>query len=140
MPSSFSLSKTILTKTTFRKTLPGTGAMDTITPNQLNKLIVDTGRTEMSKAFKKTLLANSLCVALIGTTLSGFTNAALSSVLILALVVWGQRQATVRHEAGRQIQEAFTQRGLHAPEAPTQRWKAEALVDALREYDVVKNV
>ena len=117
-----------------------TGAMEIITPGSLNKLIDDTGRAEIGKAFNKQLLSYGLCVVLIGTTLFGLTNAVVCGVLILALVIWAQRQTKVGHEAARQIQTAFTQRGLHAPALPTHRWKAEVLVDALREYDAAKKV
>ncbi|AXH59912.1 hypothetical protein [Pseudomonas amygdali] len=114
--------------------------MNPISPQSLNKLIDDTGRIEISKAFKKTLIANTLSVCLIGCTLFGLINAALSGVLILGLVIWGHRQVKVSHDAATQIQQAYVERGLHAPEAPAHRWKAEALVDALREYDAAKKI
>lgn len=112
--------------------------MNSINPQSLDKLIDETGRVEISKAFKKTLAANTLSVCLIASALLGFTNAALSGVLIIVLVIWSHRQVKVSQEAAEQIQQAYVERGLHAPEAPAHRWEAEALVDALREYDSAK--
>lgn len=114
--------------------------MTSITPQSLNKLIDDTGRAEISKAFKKTLMANTLSACLIASALLDFTNAALSGVLIIGLVIWGHRQVKVSQEAAAQIQQAYVERGLRAPEAPAHHWKAEALVDALREYDAAKKI
>lgn len=114
--------------------------MNSITPQTLNKLIDDTGRIEISKSFKKTLVANTLSVCLIASVLLSFTNAALSGVLIIGLVIWGHRQVKVSQVAAVQIQQAYVERGLQAPEAPAHRWKAEALVDALREYDAAKEI
>lgn len=70
--------------------------------------------------------------------LAGWVNPATAFMLVTVLGVMSYRQVEVAQEDVRKLEGAFVQRGLHFPLTPSRRWQAEAMIDAIEQYDLAK--